>query len=345
MTITKKLAATLAFIALAASSGSAQPTSAAATEKSPWLNMEADLNFDVLGKSSQDYEATMRVDASLKFEFLMHEGVKAVVKARLLSDVMRDGNRSTINVNSIDEFLEEAYIQIETDKISGMPRAIIMAGKGQMAFGQDTTDVPMYRSDLLYNLQSVKEVVGLTVTLPVNFLKIVDSVALSIYENGPQDLKIADRNGLSVQLRKQLSQQIAAQVSVLVQETSAPDKEIRTSFGVVYQDTSGRFKVWAQGLVFDHNPIMPDTKFGGQLGGSAKLGPGSVVIQYEELQKHARELVAAYNLPVGEGLIISPEFRYTKNTVTNSDDKLIGVRARVLLDRSVRKAIWRGNMQ
>lgn len=310
-------------------------------QESPWLNMSADVNFDATGSKSKDYETSLRTEAVIKFEALLHQGIKAVIKTRLQDELMKDGVRGVNNSQNIDKFLEEAYITIETDKVSGLPRAVITAGKHEMAFGQGNTEIPMPRDSQLYNLAREREVVGLTVTLPTNYLKIADSIALSMYETAAGDLKISDSHGVSVKASKRLSAQLEAQVSALVKENAgASEKEKRGSLGVVFTAADGKYKVWAEGLVFEHNPSMADTRaYAAQLGGSYKIGPGAIVIEYTQVENAGKEYVAAYNLPVSQALVISPMVKHTKNDLTKVSDTQLGMRATISVDKQLRRPL------
>jgi hypothetical protein len=311
----------------------------------PWLKIGADINVDASGKNTNDYEANLKIDAALRFEIIVREGIKAVVKARIEQELMKDGKGlSDTQKIKLEKAIEQAYIQIELDKISGMPRAILTVGKGEMAFGQDVLQLPMFRDSLLYNFAKEREVIGVTVELPTNFLKVIDSVAISLYESGAGDFKMADGRGVSVQLSKRLTDQIQAQVSALVKDDTGfdgkdfKDREKRASFGFVFNSSNGQYKIWTQGLVFDKNPNMPTTDYGAQVGGSMKLGPGDVVVDYQYLQNFAQEYSAAYNLPVNSWLVISPQVTYQRKEDGDNSTR-IGLRARVSLDQAARRAL------
>ncbi|MBK9293216.1 MAG: hypothetical protein IPM57_02055 [Oligoflexia bacterium] len=316
-------------------------TAANAQESAPWLNMGAEINFDASAAKSKDYEGTLRTEAILNFEMLLHEGVKAVIKTRIQEELMKDGVKPVSNSQSIDKFLEEAYITIETDKVSGLPRAVITMGKGEMAFGQGYSELPIPRDSQLYYLAREREVMGITVTLPTNYLKIADFVAVSLYEAGTGDLKISDNKGISALATKQITSQLEAQVSALVKENSgnAPNEK-RGSLGVLFSDSNGKYKVWAEGLWFEHNPTMAQSRnFGGQVGASYNAGPGSIVVEYSQVENSGKETTVAYNWPVGKAMVISPLVKYTKSDVTNASDTVYGVRASLYLSNNQKRAL------
>lgn len=304
-------------------------------EDVPWLKIDGQANFDMSGSSTDNYERTLRVqDAEIKFEILVREGIKMVVKTELEQKL----NKSTMDDSfDLQKFIEEAYIQIETDKVSGLPRAVITAGKHKMAFGQNYTELPMFKDSLLYNLAKNDEVIGVTVELPSNFFNIVDKVAISMFEAGSGDLKISEEKGASIKLSKELSSQLSAQVSGMMKESSgSTEKEKRGSVGFVFKSQDGNWKVWAEGLVIMDSPVYTDTVVGGQIGGSYKVGPGAVVVEYQVLQHKAQEVAVAYNLPVNSYLVLSPEIRRTMDlTGSGTDSTAIGIRARIQAHHAV----------
>lgn len=320
ISLTKALALPLVLAATIAT----EPATAAS-----WIKADGEINFDSTGKKSEDYEQNLRIqDAQLRFELLLREGIKLVVRTELEQKLNKDTMDEKFDV---EKFLEQAYIQIETDKISGLPRAIITVGKHQIAFGQNYTEIPMFKDSLLYNMSREDEVIGMTVELPMNFFKVVDSVAISMFEAGAGDLKISDEKGASIKLSKKLSNQLEAQVSAMMKDQAGlTDKEKRGSVGFIFTSNDGNMKVWAEGIVTNKDANWDDNQYAGKVGASYKVGPGAVVVEYSAIKDESNELALAYNLPVGKNLVISPEVR--KRTYTNdtdSNETVVGVRARL----------------
>jgi hypothetical protein len=307
----------------------------------PWLKVSGDVNVDTTGNSANDYEAKLKLDATLRFEVLMHEGIKAVIKARIEQVLIENGEKAAAQSLELEKMLEEAYIEIQTDKVSGLPRAIVTVGKHEMAFGQALSKLPMFRDNMLFNLAAEREMIGLTVTLPVTFFKLVDSIAVSLYETGAGDFSISDNKGASVRVSKQMSQKIKAQASALIKENAGmTKKESRGSIGFVFDGGEDSYQVWAEGLVFNNNPTYSETRFGSQIGAAKKLGVGTVVVEYSYLDKYAHELAVAYNIPVNSWLVISPELRHTKDSTGFAEDNTrIGVQARVMFQTESTKKL------
>jgi hypothetical protein len=312
---------------------------ASASTTAPWLEVDGQINFDLTAKDSQDYERNLRTqDAELRFQVLLKEGIKAVVKTELERALEINGNGVPSAPFDIEAFIEDAYIQIETDKISGLSRAIITAGKHKMAFGSQLSQDPMFKDNQLYDLMNEDQVIGLSVEIPSAALKIVDSIAMSIFETTAMDLNIADEWGASVKATKALSKQMQAQVSAMIKEHASKDDETRGSLGFVFNSDKGGLTVWMEGVVTHKNPKYTDsTIYGARAGASKPVGPGTVVIEYSYLENNAQELLAAYNLSVGKNMVLSPLVRYTKDeTGTKDDDTTVGIRAK--LQYQVQKA-------
>lgn len=296
----------------------------------PWITADSEINFDATGAKSEDYERRLRLDAHFRFEAALREGIKAVVKLRI-EQALRSGKTwSALEAVDWAEALEAAYIRIETDRLSGLPRAIITLGKHEMAFGSEAKQTPLHHDNLFENLSEEDEVIGITVELPVKFFRIVDSVAVSLYETGADDFRISRKAGGAIRLRKDLGDFLEAQVSALVKENEgAAATEKRASAGLLVKTPTG-YKLWAQGLLFDHHPELPTTTWGLQLGGSVELGPGAVIIDWEYLDRHAHELTLAYSLPLGTHLVIAPEIRFRHDLGgLGGDETRVGVRTRL----------------
>ncbi len=299
-----------------------------------WLDVSGTISFDkgTTHNGSDWNSRDLRIqDAELRFEILAREGVKLVIKAELEKQLNQLYKGDDLDAK-LEQILEEAYIQIETDKF-GLPRAVITVGKQRMAFGQELTQLPMFKDSLLYKLNNETEMIGLTVALPANFLKVVDEVAISLYETGAGDLKISDDKAVSIQLSKQLTQQVKMQISALMKEHGSADKETRASIGFVFTTTDGNTQVWAEGIVMRHNPDYTNSQYAATLGAARKLGAGAIVIEASVLENQAKEIAVGYNMPVGSYLVLSPEVRYVMHD--NGDkETVVGIKARLAFGKN-----------
>ena len=312
-------------------------------ETAPWLTVDGQANFDVRKSSTQDYESNLRVqDAEVKFELLVREGIKIALKTDLEQRLNKETRKQDFDW---EKAIEEAYIQIQTDKVSGLPKATITFGKHGMAFGQKYHELPMFKDSLITKLTKKTEVIGVTVDLPTEFFKIIDSVAISVFEATSGDFKIANEKGASMRLTKKISDQMTAQISALMSEkVNSSDLEKRGSVGFIFTTKDGKRKIWAEGVIVDDSPLFDKTTLGAQVGASSQLGAGTIVIEYQYLQDQAHEVAVAYNLPVGTWLVLSPEIRHRKDlSGTKEDETVIGIRARIKAHLEVKHNLLKGN--
>lgn len=308
-----------------------------------WLDVSGSVNFDVSGKDSSDFERNYRVqDAELRFEIIAREGIKAVVRIELEKQLQELVDDHTITAEQLDQelkkMIEEAYIEIQTDKISGLPRAIVAVGKQRMAFGTRLTQLPMFKDGKLYSLLNEEEMIGLTVTLPTNFFGIVDQVAVSLYETGAGDFDISDDKGVSIKASKQLSRNIELAVSGLLKQHGTADKESRAAVGFVFTSNDGRLQLWSEGVVMKNNPQYANARYGATVGAAMQLGAGAIVVEGSLLENNGQEVALAYNLPVGSYLVLSPEVRLT-NSDAGDKDTVVGIRARLAVGKNSSKKV------
>lgn len=300
---------------------------------SNWLKVEGEANLDYFAKDSNDYETNLRLkDSRVRLSAQVARGLKAVVGAEISRRLIKDGVSVGSQVFDIERFINEAYIEIRMSEITGTPVAVVL-GKHAMAFGQQVSGLPMYQDNLLYNLGKKEDVIGVTVTLEKAALAgVIDSLELSVFEAGEKDLKIADVGGMSIRMSKAIAQQLKATASGMAigkdNNYVWADAEKRAALGFVYTGKKGTWKAYAEGIYFEGNAANPNKNWGTNAGVAVKAGPGDVVLEYAYLEATAHQIAAAYNLPVGHNLVISPEVRYNFNN-DGSEEFRAGVRSKV----------------
>ncbi len=318
---------------------------AMADDDASWLHMQTQVNFDGMSSTVDKFENNLRAaETEIGFEILLHEGIKLYLLNDITSLLKKGSAEEKVK---FAEMLEEAFIQIETDKISGLPRAVISFGKQLMAFGQGYNEIPLHEDTLLYELTRQADVIGLTVELPNHFFKMVDSAAISVFESGEADFKISHEKGMSVQLKKNFSERMAAQLSALIKQNPESDHlEKRGSIGFVFQNKDGSKKVWAEGIVTEYRPETPNHTLGFQVGASQKLGRGTIVIETEYIMNQAADLTIAYNLPVGSLFVLSPQIRWRKGSTENfHDDTMIAIRAHLETETNAKHNLLKGRLR
>jgi hypothetical protein len=310
----------------------------------PWLGIESEVNFDVTKQDGSEFEETIQTrDAEITFEVLVTEGLKFVVQTELERLLRENGEDQSSEEFDMDSFIEQAYIQIELDKVSGLPRAIITAGKGDTAFSQELSEMPMIQDNLTAALNEQTGVIGLTVGIPVDALPMVDAVALSVFENGEGDLEIDEKLGLAASVKGQLGEKVRAELSAMMKETAEDqdmeDMEKRATLGVVYDNGDGTWTVYAQGSLFDNVADHADANYAGTIGATYNAGPGTVVVEYSFIEATAQEIGAAYKIPVGSNLVLAPEIRHRMNEGDQDDSTTFGIRATLKFKKEASKAL------
>lgn len=300
-----------------------------------WLQVQGDVNLDYFGKDSQDYASNLRVQSTnIKLTAEVAKGIRAVVKASIDQDLRVNGADVGSTFDS-KKFLEEAYIEVKMDELTGTPVAVVI-GKQAMAFGQQMSNLPMYKDNLLYSANTIKDVIGVTVKLDNRLLgQAFDSLEVSAFETGANDMEIGDGRGLSIRASKQLTETLKATVSSAFMERAdlgnksehLRDLERRSTLGLVYDNGNGTWKAYAEGIIINGEAAYADARYGATGGATIKAGPGVVAIEYSYLEKVAQEVAVAYNVPVGQFLTVSPEVRHTFEQDSGAaSDTRIGVR-------------------
>lgn len=298
--------------------------------KAPWLNVETTIDFDASGEKSSDYQDTLEITAEVTLEALIREGVKAVIELRLEQVLREKGSKVDLEELDWEEIVEAAFIELNLNKLTGLPEATLIFGKSEMAFGQEMDQRALYRKALLHELGEQEGVIGMTLSLPVNFLQVIDQVAVSVFEAGEEDLRIASEAGGAIRFSKAVTDQIQLQVSALLkQKTSSSANEKRISIGFIYGEEDADLQAWSQLIIVDEAEEFPNARYGVQLGGALKAGPGLVVVDYQLLQKYAHEVSLSYRWALTDQLTLSPEIvKRWELDGSGMDEVRIGARIR-----------------
>ncbi len=298
-----------------------------------WLHVEGETNIDWFGSDSKNYESNLRTqDVKIRLTADIAKGIKAVIAAKFDRSLIENGTEVNGEKFDFEKFIEEAYVEIRMDKITGAPVAVLV-GKHAMAFGQNASRMPMFKDNLLYDLSRQDEVIGITVRLDKQLLGgVIDSLEASVYETESGDLNIGEGAGASIRMTKQLTEKLKATASAMANQKNKGDDwdsmEKRGAIGVVYDNGNGTWKAYAEGIVFDNNTANPNANYGATTGVAVNAGPGEVVLEYSYLEKTAHEVGVAYNIPVTRNVTISPEARHSWKE-DGTQDTRIGVRVSI----------------
>jgi len=110
-------------------------------KSAPWLKVDGQINFDGTGAKSEDYERNLRVqDAELRFEVLVREGIKMVVKTELERKLNEETRDAKLDLDQVIEgWTEGVQLMVVGDKMrfwipenlaykgrSGFPRGMLV---------------------------------------------------------------------------------------------------------------------------------------------------------------------------------------------------------------------------
>lgn len=332
--VTLSIAPMLLLSTLALAEGKAEQGNDQSGLDTSWLSVDGEANMDYFANSNNDYESNLRSqDVRIRLTAEIAKGIKAVIAAKLDRSLIKDGSEVNGEKFDLEKFIEEAYVEIRMDQLTGAPVAVLV-GKHAMAFGQNASRLPMFKDNLLYDVSKQDQVMGITVRLDKELLgEVIDSLEVSVYENGAGDLKIGDGAGFSFRMTKQLTEKLKATASAMATQKGSSkewdDMDKRAAIGVVYDNGNGTWKAYAEGIVFDGYAQNPNASYGGTAGVAVNAGPGEVVAEFSFIEKTAKEVAVAYNIPVGRNLVISPEVRHTMNE-DGSDNTRFGIRVKAV---------------
>jgi len=183
--------------------------------------------------------------------YLIMDGVKAVLRAEF-----EDSDLSDIE---IEDAIREANVQIQFDQMPGEAartvRAVITGidiGVIQAVYGTSVSQNSAARSTQLNFATSEGQegVVGMTMRLNPEMLRIVDSAAISIYNTGDGDGINTDGNtAVTVALAKQITDAFRAEFSAKWEEDM---DDMAAELGFLYQ-LNDRTQVWAILHQFDES--------------------------------------------------------------------------------------------
>jgi hypothetical protein len=304
--------------------------------ESSWLDdMEIKLSakgsIDYWAGDSDDFESNWKTkDVNIKLEAQFNDAVKAVLVAELNRNLVIDGENVSSKF-SWETFLEEAYIQIDYDKINNTPIALVF-GRIDSTYGTTFRGMAITHRDLIYADTYYKYVWGVAVVLKKELLKdILDKVEISVFENSENDFDFGGGAGAAIRISKTLTKALKMKASVLaskIEKKDDYDKKAMVTF--IYGSTSGRWKAYINGLVLDGK--YDDSRLGASAGFMFDLWKGEVAMEISVLQSIAKEIGLAYHIPVGEFIKIAPEFRYRFDIENKETDEEFSIGVRTTLD-------------
>jgi hypothetical protein len=262
---------------------------------------------------------------------LITEGIKGIIRMELedqdLSDVQ------------IEDTLEEMKLSIAIDQVTGNPRALITnldIGIIEAVFKSSMSENSNYRNNFLYELSdSDRGVVGLTMELNPELLKLVDSARISIYEAGSMDgFDISNEKAVAAEISKRVGQ-FVIQFSSRWKETASKADDWTNQLAVVWDKGEG-FRVWGSVLQKNNNGIYNE-KMAATLGAAYDLTWGTLFAEAEFVPHYASALTLGVNVKVADGVTVGPYVRQVLGD-SISDDTQVGVNVTVALYKSATRA-------
>jgi hypothetical protein len=258
----------------------------------------------------------------IKVKAQISENIRAVIALSIKEKLMNNGEWQSLDLsdNEIEKMIEEAYVEVKM--VKGSPVAFIV-GKQAMAFGQNVSGMAITSSSANTNMSGVskiKEVIGMTVKMDVNFFSLFDTLETSVFESGSGDLEIGEMNNMSIRLGGDLTENLRITTSVMSRD-QGQGREQSGSIGFVYKNGDWTAHTEALGIV--NNNSINETKFAVNTGLIYKLSSKSkVAVEYTWIEDSVNELGLAYKIQATDNISVGPQVIYD----VDSGDKKIALR-------------------
>ncbi|MBC7538523.1 MAG: hypothetical protein H7281_06870 [Bacteriovorax sp.] len=298
----------------------------AGSDTPPKYTWDESIPMDVISGPENDFRDHVRLEAA---EILLTDqlsaNVIASIKFKLDRDLRLDGSpvRSDFNV---EDFVKAAHIEIKN--VGGRPVAFVI-GKQEVAFGFDTTHMPIPKESPLHELTVLNEVIGFTVALDTNF-QLFDKVEASVFETKGGDMKIGTMDGYAVRLNKDITERLQIKASAMHLGNSQDPElgvENRQSIGVIYKTKDNRILIWAEGVHSDNNPLYKESKYAVTTGFSTKMGPGDIAVDATFIPASLKKIGIGYSVNLTKSLVLGAQVNYThyESNMNLADGPQVGI--------------------
>lgn len=249
------------------------------------------------------------------------ERIKLVLIANL--GHLIETNDLSFNQNiDVEKFIRDAYIEIRN--INDVPVAIVI-GKHPITFGQNIQEMPGWANSPLRDLQEIREVYGVTITLTETLLGAFDQIDYSIFEQEKGDLSLGKLNGHNLRLTKYLNEQILMTIGLQSKENNDQSKNRQARLGFVGMNKSGKLLGWAEGIIFSNDPNHPESNFALTIGGSYQfVGTSKVVMEFNLIEKELIQLGLGVKTTVNNSLSAGVDLRFGRNLQTGELEYFLG---------------------
>lgn len=287
------------------------------------VGYEAELNSNAMasteGQNGMNFE-----NSYISLNATWKNKIRLVLTAKLES-IFKENKVSFNDDFSIEEFIEEAFIEIK--EVGGSPVAIIV-GKQPIPFSQKIEAMPLFKNNPLADLQSINEVYGLTVDLTEGLFGIFDQVELSAFETEKGDLGIGTIDGVSVRLSKMLTDNILLTIGHAEMGNNHLNSghERRTTVGLVAESNDGMLVGWVEGMFFSNNPQYPNSSFAITAGGMVRVHRTTdVIVEFNYVEKELNQYAIGTRTALTSNLSLGVEVRYNDYHDGRDNDVVFGV--------------------
>lgn len=242
-----------------------------------------------------------------------------------LEEIFKENNVSFNDDFSLEEFIEEAYIEIK--EVGGSPIAVIV-GKQPIPFSQKVQAMPLFKDNPVADLQGISEVYGLTVDLTEGLFGIFDQVEISAFETERGDLKLGTIDGVSVRLSKMLTDNILLTMGHAEMGNSHLNSghERRTSVGLIAESNDGMLVGWVEGMFFSNNPTYPDASFAITAGAMVRVHRTTdVVVEFNYVENTLNQYAIGTRTALTANTTLGVEVRYNDYHDGRDNDVVFGV--------------------
>lgn len=287
------------------------------------IGYEAEINSNGLA-STEGRSAVNFKESYISLNAEWKNKIRLVITGKL-EEIFKE-NEVTFNDDfSLEEFIEEAYIEIK--EVGGSPIAVIV-GKQSIPFSQKVQAMPLFKENPVANLQSINEVYGLTVDLTEGLFGIFDQVEISAFETEKGDLKLGTIDGVAVRLSKMLTDNILLTMGHAEMGNSHLDSghERRTSVGLIAESNDGMLVGWVEGMYFSNNPEYPNSSFAITAGAMVRVHRTTdVVVEFNYVEKELNQYAIGTRTALTANTTLGVEVRYNDYHDGRENDVVFGV--------------------
>jgi len=287
------------------------------------VGYEGEINTNAMSGTENGSAMNFRESyISLNAEF--KNKIRLVLTAKL-EQIFQDEEVSFNDNFSLEEFIEEAYIEIK--EVGGSPIAIIV-GKQPIPFSQKVQAMPLFMNNPLADSQTINEVYGLTVDMTEGLFGIFDQVEISAFETEKGDLGIGTVDGVSVRLSKMLTDNILLTIghAELGNNHLESGHERKTSIGLIAESNDGMLVGWVEGMLFSNNPEYPDSDFAITAGSMIRVHRTTdVIVEFTYVQKELMQYAIGTRTALTSNLSLGVEVRYNDYVTARDNDIVFGV--------------------